>query len=340
MGWDNLKASLLGVTRNDLFTAGLTRLIHCGTAYATAILRVRFCRFIGMLENAGYTIEAAALRCIEDLYLPVDGQPCARLHDLLLAETQMIRDMSEEECQRVYKKCLFLQIQQTLPELLGEYDPQYRKILRLVKEVLSHSRFKRKQSFHEHLYHRVPDVALLLRMPAMHSDELLIRLIPHVNGNMSTERFVNTVFDILDEQEQYRRLVSIGTLVGVIRDYYFMVWKVESGSDRETAPMFDADDVERLLHPVLSCVRNTILHNYLNRNILQPEEARKYEHAIRNMLTDFANRTPRTWFEYYALEFPGVTQQKYRQNYRTRFEYTLGAAKERFLEQCRLYFTK
>lgn len=340
MTHEELRDTFESLLAASISTSQLTRLANTAMRIAAALLRSRFRRYLLILGDAGYTAESAAARCVEALFVPQNGVACARLAAYIRGEYDRDRPPTEGEDERILRRCVFLSVQQGIPELLGEFDPQYRKILRMVVETISADGvYRREKGFFDDMISRSGDTGSARHLPLMTADEIVARLSQVASPDDSTPVLVARVFDILATSPGSRRIIPLGTLVTALRDFFSLYWKFAIGDPEESAPeMFDTGDADRLITPVIDALSEGILRSYIERGHLSVESAERYAAAARCLLEDLASATAAPWFEYHAEYFPDVTYAEYRERHRGRFEYVLGSAKEVFLHRCRKYF--
>ncbi|MDX9758634.1 MAG: hypothetical protein RBU27_05695 [Bacteroidota bacterium] len=340
MTHDELRDTFESLLDASLTTSQLTRLANTAMRIAAALMRSRFRRYLLILDDAGYTAESAAARCVEALFVPQNGVACARLVSYIRSECDLSRPANEGDDERVLRRCVFLSVQQGIPDLLGEFDPQYRKILRMVVETISADGvYRREKGFFDDMISRSGDSSHFRHLPLMSADEIVTRLSQIASPDDSTQMLVARVFDILHDAPESRRIIPLGTLVTALRDFFSLYWKFATG-DPEEAPseVFEPGDADRLITPVIETLAGGVLRSYIERGQLTDDEASRYARAARDMLEDLAASTTAPWFEYHAQHFPEVEYADYRERLRGRFEYVLGSAKELFLYRCRKYF--
>ncbi|MFZ1729564.1 MAG: hypothetical protein WBQ23_14565 [Bacteroidota bacterium] len=340
MNHEELRQTLESLLRSSVSSVQLSRLIHRSIRIAAGILKSRFSRYLVLLYDAGYTPESAASRCIEGLFLPHHDIPCARL-------TTFVRNACEGnglslngDCEQVLQRCIFFNVQQNIPELLGEFDPQYKKILRMVMEtVAKDSNYQRHRDFLEDMISRGPGESIQMEFPALTADELVAELSRRASPDDSTHVLVGKLFDILDDNAHVRRIVSISQLVTVIRDFFHLYWSFSSPDEsKEIDRLFENGDIERIAQPILEALSSGILATYAKRGTLTREDAQHFLSAVSSMIADLASGEAAPWFEYHEQEFPHVSYEEYRDTYRGRFEYVLGSAKDLFFLRCQKYF--
>lgn len=339
MSDNHLLGALRSVVRGNVSENELSQLIHSAISTASAILLSRYRRYLPILRDAGYCLESAASRCIEDLFLPRAEQPCYRLADYLGKECDVMSDDAAERCGRAFRRVIYLQIAQQVPNLLGEFDSPYRRILRLVSHCLSHNPALRKvEGFLEDHYHRCAPENLLQEQQRMPSDLVVGELFVRTTDTDHVAQLVAFIFDILDDQERYRRMLTQAAIVEIVRDFHAMRWE-QSSAPEDHRMVFDAGDRDRLLEPTVDHVRKTVVRSYMEKNVLNEESASKYLRAVHSMLEDLSRNAALSWYVYYEREFNGLSYEQYRAEERSRFEYVMGLAKKNFVHRCKEYFS-
>ncbi|MBR9975050.1 MAG: hypothetical protein KFF77_05680 [Bacteroidetes bacterium] len=340
MSHEELRQTFDALLRSSITTPQLTRLVNRSIRLAAGLLKARFNRYLVIFADAGYDLEGAAARCVEELFLPQGDVPCARLTSFISAEIDTHASIVNGDCDRLLRRCIFFSVQQGIPDLLGEFDPQYRKILRMVTDIISQDeRFHKKRGFFDDAVWRGDDSDLRTLLPAMAVDEVVAQLSRRASPEDSTLTLMDHVFDILDENPEVRRLLPLGDIVTALRDFFQLYWKFrhedEGGS---TAAMFDEGDRERIIGPIMQELEQGILRSYIEREVLDDRQATAFGSAARCLLEDLASGAPAPWFEYHQELFPDIGYEEYRGRHRGRFEYVLGSAKELFLLRCQKYF--
>lgn len=342
MSHEELRNTLESLLQASVTSVQLSRLIHRSIRIAAGILKSRFSRYLIILRDAGYTAESAASRCVEGLFLPHQSIPCARLTNYLRNECTLDNATLNGNCEQILQRCIFFNIQQNIPELLGEFDPQYKKILRMVLETVSKdSRYRRHRDYLDDMISRTEDAHLHLERELIPADALVAELSRLASPDESTHALVGKVFDILDDSTDVRRIIPLGLLVTVLRDFFQLYWTFASPEEgADDVNLFDIGDIDRLIQPIINELSEGILTSYLQRGTMQSEEVEHFSKAIHSMLHDLANGNAAPWFEYHQQEFPQISYEEYRDTYRGRFEYVLGSAKELFTLRCQKYFLR
>jgi hypothetical protein len=313
-------------------------LILAAARLATGMLRTRFSRYQAVLEHVGYTMEGAALRTIENLFLPAAQVPCARLRAAIETEGVDPATLSPREAEQLFRRFVFLEVQQTIPDLLGEFDNDYRKILRIVREHLTGKNgYASMHGFYEDHFFRVSRESRLLEQPAIPQDELVGEVAASMLGDETARAVIDRIFDVMESQDTWRRTLAVGVIVNTVRDcfQFFHTSDVEV-ADHESTEF--RTDLDLLIQPAIAFIRRRILASYIRRNVVEPTEADAMAQAAEDMLRDLASQQAQNWFHYFSTHFPDVPAEEYRRTRRIRFEYVMGAAKESFLLHCRHFF--
>mgnify|MGYP000156248172 CR=1 FL=1 len=339
MSDNHLLEALRSVVRGKVSEQNLSQLIYAAISNASVILLARYRRYLPILRDAGYDLEAAASRCIEDLFLPRGDRPCHRLAEFLEKECDLSDSAIAERCEHAFRRVIFLQIARQLPELLGEFDSPYKRILRLVSHCLAHNpAFCKVEGFLEDHFHRCHPERMLQQKQRMPADMMVGELFVRTTRNDHIAQLVAHIFDILDDQDSYRRMLTQTHIVEIIRDFHALRWEQSSIPD-EKDMLFDPGDRDRLLDPTVDHVRNTVVRSYMEKEVLDEESATKYLRAVHSMLKDLSKNSVLSWYVYYEREFNGLSYEKYRAAERSRFEYVMGLAKRNFVNRCKEYFS-
>jgi hypothetical protein len=334
----NMPAHLAAALHGQLTDKIVGDLILAAARLAAGMLRTRFSRYQAVLEHVGYTMEGAALRTIENLFLPAAQVPCARLRSAIETEGVDPSVLPPREAEQLFRRFVFLEVQQTIPDLLGEFDNDYRKILRIVREHLTGKNgYGSMHGFYEDHFFRVSRESRLLEHPAISEDELVGEVAASMLGDETARGVIDRIFDVLESQNVWRRTLAVSVIVNTVRDcFQFFHTASEEVADHETTEF--RTDLELLIRPSIEFIRRRILTSYIRRSVVEPAEAELMAKAAEEMLRDLASQQAQSWFHYFSTHFPDVSAEEYRRTRRIRFEYVMGAAKESFLLQCRHFF--
>ena len=340
MTHEELRETFDALLRSSISTTQLTRLVNRSIRLAAGLLQARYSRYLVIFADAGYDLAGAAARCVEGLFLPQGAVPCARLTAFINGELETHGALVNGDCERVLRRCIYFSVQQGVPDLLGEFDPQYRKILRLVIDTVGQdSHYRKERGFLDDMLWRGPDGDLRMQRPTMTADEIVSRLSRRASPEDSTQTLMEHVFDILDEEPDVRRMLPMGVLVTALRDFFHLYWKFRCEQEENgERPLFDDGDRDRILDPIILAIDTGILQSYRERGVLDEAQTEAFSSAVRMMLDDLASGASAPWFEYHQARFPAISYDEYRERHRGRFEYVLGSAKELFVRRCRKYF--
>lgn len=363
---EELRHTFECLLHGSMTTGQLNRLVHRSIHIAAGMLKSIFNRYHLLLEQAGYSTESAAARSVENLFLPLQGRPCAQLdkrlrYEISVWEARRTSDtitgdagdtvstvMEEiivppaEDCPQLLDRCVYSAIMMWIPEMLGEFDPQFRKILRMVNETISKNpEYSKQPSAYGDVISRgvVSDENEML--PSLPNNELLVRLAREVSSEQSTAVLMDSCFNILQADPHIRHQISVNSLVTVLRDLFYLHWRFFEDDKLEgelAEDPFHQLDRELIIEPIVTHISDTILQSYVARGICDSADREHYRNAVHNMLNDLAEGRPVRWFDYHAHEFPDISYEAYRETRRSRFEYILGNAREMFVLRCQNYF--
>jgi hypothetical protein len=335
---EDVKSWIISVLDKNLSERDLARLIHYCAAHATSILRRNFRSRLPMFHNAGYSDNDLAVRCIEDLFLPRGNSMCHDLRRFFVNLGEEIPDRPPADFIMELRRLIYGSIHKTLPEIAGDIDPHYRKILRNVREAIrADNRMLIRDHFNDRLVSRGETNGSAAQKEEMPADELLNRLSTTAAFDDPPSVLVEHIFSIVENQADYRSALSINTITQVIRDFY-LIYRFDDETDLEPDHI-EGFEIDELSRRTIDRIRKTLFADYERRNVCGPEEIRLLENAVRSILADLSQKHARRFFDYFQEQFPGVSYEEYRAKARARFEYLMQSARDHFFKLFRAHFS-
>ena len=299
---------------------------------AKSLIGQHHSRHLRHFSLAEYNTESFAWRCVEDLFLTREGVRCRELQRYLAG---IFPDMSAAEAEDVavaLRAVVSRKIAQTIPELYGELDQDFRKILRNVTRYVRYcAGFSLLQSVSGMHVSRVNAHAPLLHLPACPGDELLRLLCLRGRPGQSTTMLVDHVFDILADQSQFRRAIPLLALTALLRDFYALFKPDADLAADAFAFSMEREELRVRISSALHFVSTGLLARYLQRGALTSETADRFLELLRCVLDDVAEGENKPLFDYFKVQFPAHSYDEYRTHWRGKVEYLVSIAKERLL---------
>jgi hypothetical protein len=328
-----LSQLLEALVRNTLSLREEYALVHVCHTVATELIRKFHSRHVRHFLHADYSDEAFAWRCITDLFLPRGPVKCYELSLFFLRQRESGSDLPEEEMRIALRRIVSRQVDQTIPEIYAELDGSFGRILRSVKRhVASSGKYIIRRMVHGTTLSAVEGDPML-HLPEIPREELLQRLFDRASPSMAVTDLVDTTFDVLHGQMEFRRAIPLLGVVAVLRDY------LESfQSFAEPAVHFDwhaADEsvLGEIHEETVLFVRDGIVRKYVDRGKYSPDDAVGLTNAVRAFLGDYMAGEPREYFEYFQEQFPRATYREYIAAQKNRFQYILPLARDEFIRR-------
>lgn len=323
-----IKRSILDLLDERIDERDLRHLIRATIAFAEVTLRRVYWRHMISYRRAGYTPESLAARCIEDLFLPNRGRRCFELC-LYFERIETLRTLDDAEVVVALRKLVTNKVHQSLFDLAGEVDPEYKKILRNIMDAI---RASDEFYLREHLADRlicarsIGDAALSnAEMPV---DELLVIFAATTSRDDSAALMLRQLFVILSEQATYRRCIALSSCAALFKEFFRIEFKHVFRESDEAEAGLPGIDRRSLIEETISFTRRSLLDRYESRGVYDRHATALIEAALHQMIGDWLDGELAPLYHYYAEHFPHVTHDEYRRTERTRFEYIAHTAKE------------
>ena len=326
---EDLRDILLAAVDDSFTEYDFLRLVRYSEAVATTFLRMKHQRYRTLIEHAGYNFASAGQVCVESLFLPKSMERCHKLRGSLLALTPSPHALPPLTLQNLLHRIIALAVQQSIPLLLAESDPYYKKVLRITQDRLRTSRFEKLEGFHETWYHR-SDSELRLELPRFPEDELLAEFSKIARHNAPVATLVEAVFDLLDQQTEYRRVLTVNLVVATVRDFLWLFWEPNDHEEPEFDQSVCDVNLLDLVPQAVSQANSKVLVGYIRRLSLSESEAQLFSQSAEKYLRDLATKDCGSHYEYYSAVFPTVSKLAYRNGKRSLFEYYISVVKNCF----------
>jgi hypothetical protein len=231
---------------------------------------------------------------------------CDEIRKFLEYDHAVAECHGDEKLRERWEKFVSLRLQLTIANMHGEADPWARKARASIVQVFwkndAIARINRRGHV---LYHRPADGDPLLDAGRMCVDDMVAELFRRALHPGSIPEFVMMVFDILSEQSDCCRALSVTELTHIVLGYYGMFRSAEPDETTVTTPELLDDPERRLIDVILARIRNGRLGVYLTNGIYSESDCRSIISALGHYLDDLHQKCPRRLNEYLQEAFPG-----------------------------------
>ena len=331
----DLLSAIRSLLQNTLSVQEETHLAHHAHRFATLLITKFHAKHLRNFRDAKYDVASLGWRCIEDLFIPRNGVKCWELFTYFSHRWKNDASIPTEEIEIALRRLVSKKTSQTIPEVYGELDAEYRKALRNVTRCVKRSSgYRVRNAVFGLLVFRCPEEQARLEMPEIPIEELTQLFFQRSLPAMETQTLVETMFDVLAEQTSYRQTLPLSLIVSLIRDFR------ASFSD-EDASQFDEpfdhelEDVESLVHKTNRFLTEGIFTKYIERKITTETETIALGRAVNSALSDLLDGGMKPLAEYHKEQFSNISYSEYRKFHRNRFEYVIALAKEHFIGECK-----
>lgn len=335
---NNLKQCIEKLLDDTMSQKELTFVAHYCHRMSTSLIKKFYQKNVRYVSKMDYTIDSFAWRCIGDLFIPVEDEPCFELKNYFKQQSLKIDDLPIQEIEIALRKIISKKINQTIQEVYAELDPDFGRILRNVVRHVKHSQHYRTQaSVFGLLVHHKSCLDDLLEKIEFPSGDLMQLLIKNADKTYSTPQLVDALFDILLHQCEFRRILPLMTIVSIIRDYHYSAY--DSANADTVYQRFDFDDerIESMIENSIMFVSKTVVQKYVLRGVYSDFEHLGIQKILRNALHDFVDSGMKTLADYHREQFPKISYTEYRKSKKDRIVYIFSIAKEHFIEQAKLH---
>jgi len=302
-------------------------------ALAASLIALFHRRHLSHFSLGGYDASSFAWRCIEELFIPRSDESCHELRKYLMS---LFPDGSpaDEELAIALRRIVSRKISQTVPELYGELDPHFGRILRGVKRRLrTAGQYELLESVNGAIAMRANSCDPLLHLSAPPEDTLMLLLSERADPGITVSVLVDLVFDALGSQSEFRRALPLMVVAMLINDHMkattpradMTVDPVSTNSDRE--------HVRAAIDKTVALISRTIIAGYVRRKRFSLEDGENMRRVLDAALQGLADGDKLPLFEHFKKIFPFTPYREYRQRWRIRLEYLYSTAKENLIAE-------
>ena len=324
--------ALLNGKINSFEINHLVRIAHSfASVRLTQLIRSHKIHF----EIYPFTISSLALDCIAELFQrDEDGNYYELIAYFSLYEGSIT--FTDEEIVQRFQALVFSKLNDGIIRLYHEHDPILSKILRNLKSAIKKDNtlimfdrfgelFFSPSTLEERNDH-------LVEFPFDEMEAALANLV-HEKGNI--KRYLNSLSDLLQNSNCYRRFVKVIDLAVIIKSLSIKYdFTIISSSNIENDML--QNDIVKIVETSLLDLRKSFDEMYLRSNKMKSEDLNKYMNAVGELLKDtfvLNNGNNLSHYDYLQKSIPGINYDEYHNQHRIRFEYMVKLAKKHTIEK-------
>jgi hypothetical protein len=331
---------LLGSILSGKYTIfELNKLVYI--AYNFSLSRLRELINLGKLKISSIQIKIseAAMDCIAELFKQNNEGRFVELEDYFQDERD-IHKLSEKLAHQHFRLLVFRKTQDGVFRLHWENDPIYSKIYRNLKIHLRQSEsIKTFRMFEESYIYACDEEELNKTLPEFPIEEIEALLSSNFKGNQSTRSYLLQILNILNDQERYKRFISLTDVAGIIKRIMLRqmtiienVYSINEDISR--------DDLPKVITSCIYNTRKSMHEKYVVSGNMQDESFDKFFTAVEEILFDTfvaADGEVKSYVKYLQKYMPELSSEEYRSKYHHQFEYMVNCVKKMVIEQLKEY---
>ena len=298
-------------------------------------------------------LEDLAIDCIAELFSRDDNNQFFQLKKYFISKMEEIPDVNDTEVLILIRRLIVRKTKQELSRIFRERDPEGAKIVRNIKVAIRSSEklhvFKdmgKEFVFYsngftvteESIDTDNDELSEYLRKtrPPIPEDLLQTRFIDLYNPNDSVSAAIGKMLQTVHNLPDYKNYLSLDLVVKYLRKVKFEAYK-DRAKEEEHVPTpvdtLESKEIEHYITVVMEEIWDKIESQYLQTGKLTSFKADIYNKALRDVLYDLIQKKDNSsYFRNLKFYIPGLTQQDYRQQERSVFEYLAKVAKREFRE--------
>ncbi|HNR67168.1 MAG TPA: hypothetical protein PKN04_01145 [bacterium] len=349
----NLRQLVVSICAGNFSHTELIQFIHLVQKISLSYLKFQEIlgkRIAGERMEADVELEDLALDCIAELFSRDASDQFTQLKRYFEPKLEEEPGISDGDMLILIRRLVIRKTKQELSRIFRERDPEGAKIVRNIKVTVRNSDklhlFKemgRDFIFHsnglivdETNPHANPILGSYLRCdcPPIPDDLLLSAFIDVYDPAKSVSILMKQLFEKIHGYEEYQNYISLDSIVKLVRHVKFDLFKERLvAGDFTPTPQdhLESKEIEGYVDVVMGSLEEKIQSQYLKTGKLSAEKSAIYRQALRDVLFDLIQKKDSSsYFRNLKYYIPELTQQEYRQQERSVFEYLAKVAKREF----------
>ena len=315
-------------------------------------------RISGQRLETEIELEDLAIDCIAELFSRDDHDSFVQLKKYFEPNFEENPNISEAEALILVRRLVVRKTKQELSRIFRERDPEGAKIVRNIKVAIRSSEILHvfKDMGKEFVFYtngfQVNDVVdienedlityLRRTSPPIPEDVLQSRFVDIYSPNDSVSAAISKLLKTVHSINEYQNFLSVDIVVKFLRKVKFEAYKEKAKADEHVPTPVDnleSKEIESYIAVVMDSIWNKIESQYLKTGKLEFGKADIYNKALRDVLYDLIQKKDNSsYFRNLKHYLPKLTQQEYRQQERSVFEYLAKVAKREFRGYLKAYF--
>ncbi|MBN1541464.1 hypothetical protein JW992_04920 [candidate division KSB1 bacterium] len=349
----NLKQLVENICAGTYCQAELIQFIHLVQKISLSYLKFQQVlgkRIVGERMETDLELDDLALDCIAELFSRDEADRFFQLKRYYEPKFCEEPTLSDAEVLILTRRLVVRKTKQELSRIFRERDPEGAKIVRNIKVSVRNSEKMHlfKEMGRDFIFHSNglvvtdprpggnPQLSSYLRRncPPIPDDLLMSVFIDVYDPSKSVSLLIKHLFEKLHELDEYQNYVSLDAIVKLVRHAKFDLFKERlAAGDVTPTPQdhMESKEIENYIDVVMRMLEDKIRTQYLETGKLSATKTEIYRQALRDVLYDLIQKKDSSsYFRNLKHYIPTLTQQDYRQQERSVFEYLAKVAKREF----------
>ncbi|MBN1351039.1 hypothetical protein JXJ21_16580, partial [candidate division KSB1 bacterium] len=318
-------------------------------------------------RGAPNDLEDMAVDCIASLFMRDDAGQFTQLQRYFSSLVNSPIDLSNDEILVKLRGLVIKKTKQELSRIFRERDPEGAKIIRNIRVALKTSSdlcsfkemgrefiFSRETArsastnpksilnrincldsncaelnSSDNIEHQYPNLRRL--QPAMPERTLKHKFLIHFEPRDPVSTIIRKMLMVIAEDPLYQNFLALDVASNLIRiiNQELVHERLISGTDSESPMDFVRHkEIELAMNETAQFIATKLKQQYVQKNKLDSQKATIYLNSITDMINDLAGgKETESNFSYLKRHIPNLTQQQYRQDERSIFEYLVKLTK-------------
>ena len=282
-------------------------------------------------------LEDVAIDCIAGLFMRNDDGEFKQLIKYFNPILESEEELEEKVVLMMLRRLVVKKTKQELSRIFRERDPEGAKIIRNIRVAIRNSdQFKSfKEMGREFVYIETTkgDNKKLRRdVSEIQQKFLYQQFLELYSPTDSVSVMMKKMLSIVINNAEYQNFLAIDVIANIIRDVTYQQFKEEVSNDIDTTSPFQdlqIKEVNEVNQSIIQLIHNKIEKQYLKKNKLNRQKADIYFKAINDFVQDLTHaKECESNFRYLKRYIPDLTQQIYRDEERSIFEYLVKVTKK------------
>ena len=277
-------------------------------------------------------LEDIAIDCIAGLFMRNDLGEFVQLKRYF---TPLLENDDAEDDQYILlmlRRLVVKKTKQELSRIFRERDPEGAKIIRNIRVAIRNSDILCvfREMGREFVYlSPLGEKSKIIRKSheEIHERTLSFLFSDVYNPNDSVSAMMKKMLSIVEENKEYKNYLAIDTIACIIRNFTFNQYSdINHGGVDNSSPLNDLhyQEINEINNSVIKDIHSKIRLQYVNKNKLDNNKASIYFKAISDFVQDLTHEKEcDSNFKYLKRYIPHLSQQIYRDEERSIFEYLI-----------------